>query len=329
MNLMARMRKVRDVLHRQLPYDYPRQLRIVKKASAGIRGFEALLFPDFVGRYGLGHFDRSLDALEFFTPLGSSEFGVRPFLLSDPQRTLKRMLVWAQHEDPQVRRLASEGCRPRLPWAPALPLFKKDPTPVLPILRTLKADPSEYVRRSVANHLNDIAKDHPDIALSLAREWLGTSPLTDWIVRHGCRTLLKAAHPDALALFGYGGRVTAAVRELKLSKQKVRIGEALGFSFTLEVKGRKPTRFRMEYAVYFMKANGKPVKKIFQIAEKDFPSGDTTISRTHRFHDLTTRKHHPGEHVVAVILNGREQARLTVILGPKVEKTLDPPTGVS
>jgi 3-methyladenine DNA glycosylase AlkC len=292
-----------------LPYGYPRQIKILEKAAASMEGFESMVFPDFVGRYGLDHFEVSMKALERFTPLGSSELGVRPFFVAHADATLRQALKWTHHGDPHVRRLASEGCRPRLPWAPALVAFKRDPLPILPILDALKADPSEYVRRSVANNLNDIAKDHPDVVLRIAREWRGTNPLTDWIVRHGCRSLLTAGHPQVLALFGYGGRVTASVSGLRLSPRRLRIGHTLEFAFSLDATSTRPRRLRLEYAIHFMKASGRRSVKVFQIAEKEFAPGAIEISRRHGFQDLTTRKHYPGEHLLAVIVNGREQVR--------------------
>ena len=119
--------------------------------------------------YGLGYPEESLHALEQITRLVSAEFAVRPFILRDPDRTMEYFRRWSLDENATVRRLASEGCRPRLPWAVALPMFKKDPSPLLPILENLKDDASLYVRKSVANNLNDISKDHPDLVLELAR----------------------------------------------------------------------------------------------------------------------------------------------------------------
>src|SRR5688572_14204950 len=149
------------------------------------------------------------------------------------------MLKWSKHARRHVRRLSSEGCRSRLPWAMAIPALKKDPSPILPILENLKNDESLFVRKSVANNLNDIAKDHPQVVLELVKKWKGNSEQTDWIIRHGCRTLLKKADQNVYALFGLNGKTNCEVNNLKLSKTKIKIGERLGFSFGLKNAGKK------------------------------------------------------------------------------------------
>jgi hypothetical protein len=206
-----------------------------------------------------------------------------------------------------VRRLASEGIRPRLPWAMALPQFKKDPAPLLPILENLKQDESDYVRRSVANNLNDISKDHPDVVLKIIKQWKNVSKETDWIVKHASRGLLKKGHTEALQSFGLNHAVKAEAQKLKLSKAKLAIGDAFDFSFTLELNEKKAHDLRVEYKIYFMKANGKQSPKVFQIGTYKFkPSGTMDIKRVHKFADLTTRKHHTGVHKLVVVVNGQE-----------------------
>ena len=155
--LKDRMRHVAQCLHEALPQHYPTALEILEKVAPSIRGFETISLPEFVGRYGLGDWDLSLAALAFFTRFGSSEYGIRPFLKQDPERAIEYMLRWAGDENEHVRRLASEGCRPRLPWGMGLVAFKKDPSLILPVLEKLQDDESEYVRKSVANNLNDIS----------------------------------------------------------------------------------------------------------------------------------------------------------------------------
>jgi len=207
-----------------------------------------------------------------------------------------------------VRRLSSEGCRPRLPWAMGLPDFKKDPSPILPILENLKADPSEYVRRSVANNLNDIGKDHPEIALQIARAWKGKSPETDWIIKHGCRTLLKRGHETALNLNGFDPKAKASVKEVTHSA-KVAIGDRLDFGFTFLSQEKKSTRFRLEYAVDYQTRSGKVSRKIFKLTENTFePFEPIQILRKQSFKDLTTRKHFKGRHYLRIFANGRELA---------------------
>ena len=163
-----------------------------------------MVFLDFVEVFGLDDYEASIPALEYFTQYMSAEFAVRPFIVKYPKQMLAQMLVWSKHTNPDVRRLSSEGSRPRLPWGIALPALKKDPAPVLPILEELKLDPSESVRRSVANNLNDIAKDHPEVTLQVLHSWqaLDREEIAA-ITRHALRTLLKDGHPQALELLGY------------------------------------------------------------------------------------------------------------------------------
>jgi 3-methyladenine DNA glycosylase AlkC len=274
----------------------------------------AVIFSEFVGRYGLEHWELSLPALAFFTPLASSEFGIRPFLLQDPERVLVTMREWANHPDEHVRRLASEGCRPRLPWGVSLPVFKEDPRPLLPILETLKDDPSDYVRKSVANNLNDISKDHPELVLDVCERWLGHSQERDRVVKQACRTLLKAGNPRALRLFGFGDPALIDVENLTLDRECISIGEDLQLSFELKVRAQEACPVRLERVVYYVKARGDLSPKVFQIKEGSFQPGDHVISRKHSFADLSTRRHYPGRHHIAVVVNGVEKARATVEL---------------
>ena len=199
--LKDKMRHSTLALHDVLPQDYRTALALLREVAPMVdrHGFEKMIFPDFVEVYGLDDWDVSLPALEQFTQQMSAEFAVRPFIVNDQARMMAQMFQWAHHASPAVRRLATEGCRPRLPWAMSLPALKADPSPILPILDALKADSSEDVRRSVANNLNDISKDHPDMVIDVLRRWqTEPSPEIQKIVNHALRTLIKAGHPDAL-----------------------------------------------------------------------------------------------------------------------------------
>jgi 3-methyladenine DNA glycosylase AlkC len=218
------------------------------------------------------------------------------------------MLQWTEHPDPHVRRLASEGCRPRLPWSMALNDFKKDPAPILPILYALRADESEYVRNSVANNLNDITKDHPQLILSIAQEWYGSHPGTDWILKHACRSLLKQGHPKALALFGFGQLAGVQLQNLTLHPTEITMGQDLTFSFTLLNNSTEPQKIRLEYGIDFVKANGSRTTKIFKISEKIIGSGQLEVTKTHRWREITTRVHYAGEHRLSIRVNGVELA---------------------
>lgn len=225
------------------------------------------------------------------------------------------MKRWTAHDNEHVRRLASEGCRPRLPWAMALPEFKRDPSPVLPILEALKADRSDYVRRSVANNLNDIAKDHPEVVLGVAQRWLGKNKLTDALVKHACRTLLKRGDVRALELFGYRRTATVKVTGLRLSAVTLQIGGDLRFQFAIVHRAGRPVPLRVEYAVDFVKASGRTSRKVFKITEATFaPDSPRLFDRKHQFRDFTTRKHHPGKHRLCILVNGVVSAEGNLML---------------
>jgi 3-methyladenine DNA glycosylase AlkC len=214
LELMDRMRKVTDCLRDALPQDYVRALALLRSVAAGVSGFDSLLFPDFVQRFGIECPDESIPALEYFTELCSSEMGVRPFIERYPDRMFRQLKQWAKSKNMDHRRLTSEGCRPRLPWASALNELKKYPAAILPILELLKDDSELYVRRSVANNLNDISKDHPDTVIEIVKRWQGQSKETDWIIKHACRTMLKQGRPDVLQLFGFAS--PSSIRGSKL-----------------------------------------------------------------------------------------------------------------
>jgi 3-methyladenine DNA glycosylase AlkC len=302
LELKQRMRHVTVALHDTLARPYPEAAGVVGRAAAHGRGFAYLSLSDYVEVYGLDDLAVSLEALKATTIACSSEFAVRPFLKRYPQATITAMRAWAADSDERVRRLASEGSRPRLPWGMALPAFKEDPSPTLPILERLRDDPSETVRRSVANHLNDISKDNPEVFLDLARRWKGERPETDKMLKHAARTLLKAGHPDAVRLFGFGGG-GVKIRRLRVKPDPVRIGGRLHYAF--DAVADQPTLVRIECVVYYRKKNGSHTRKTFKITETEL-EGTRTFERRLSFKDLSTRRHYPGPHHLSIMVNGRE-----------------------
>ena len=310
LELKARGRQVTLNMAKYLPPGYPDALAILEKVTRDYGGGFFVLgmsFPDFVEVYGLddAYWDLSVNALAKFTVYWSSELAVRPFIIKNEERMMAQMLEWAGHENEHIRRLASEGCRPALPWAVSLPKFKKDPAPILPILARLKTDPSAYVRKSAANNLNDISKTRPDVVVRIAKEWYGEHEYTNWIIKHGCRTLLKKGDREILALFGLGDNTNVTAGDFKLDAASVPIGGELGFSFTLHAV--KAAKVRLEYAVDYVKSGGKHSRKIFQISEVTLKENEKKpYVRKHSFADLSTRKHYPGTHRVTLIVNGEE-----------------------
>ena len=312
--LKDRMHHVTRCLHQTLPPDFPAALDILKSIASSLRGFYPFVCSDYVECYGLEHWELSMLALAFFTQFGSSEFAVRPFIARDPARAMAVLASWADDPNHHVRRLASEGCRPSLPWGMALPMFQQDPAPILPILEKLKDDESEYVRKSVANNLNAMSKDHPELALDLAERWYGRSPRTDWIVRHALRTLLKAGNTRALALLGVAEQGRARVEKLTLDRATLPIGVDLHYQFTLHVEGEEPCQVRLELAVDYVKGRGQLSRKVFAIREDRFAPGSHVITRRFSFADRSTRRHYPGQHYLTIVVNGVEMAKASVQL---------------
>jgi 3-methyladenine DNA glycosylase AlkC len=309
LELKERMKRISYSLHEFLPKDYNESIPILLKVAPEFGGFEAMFFPDFVENNGLDkqNWKLSIKALEELTQYSSSEFAIRPFIIADSKETMKTMLKWSKSKSYHVRRLASEGCRPRLPWAIAIDEFKKDPNLILPILENLKNDPELYVRRSVANNLNDISKDHPKLALKIASSWLGKTIETDWVVKHGLRTLLKKGDSKALKLFGYSPVKSLVIGEVKLQRKRLKIGETLEFKFTLTCKSR--SKLRVEYAIDYLKKNGTHSKKVFKISEKLYEKGEHIISSKQSFKEMSTRKHYRGPHFISIVVNGVQKEK--------------------
>ena len=317
LELSGRWLQITKRLGEYLPSDYKQAIAILDKVAPLADDWFGIIFPYFVDLFGQdpAHWDISIPALARYTVYSSSEFAVRPFIINHEERMMAQMFEWSKDECEHLRRLASEGCRPALPWSQALPKYKEDPTPVLPILEQLKADPSRYVQKSVANNLNDISKTHPELVVEIAEKWLGKDKNTDWIVKHACRTLLKQGNRDALALFGFFDGTAIELKDFALSAKSTSLGSDIGFSFAVTTD--EPTKLRLEYAIDFMKANGKQSRKVFQISESELKAGELrSYDKKHSFADLSTRKHYPGAHAITLIINGAERETLDFELLP-------------
>ena len=256
------------------------------------------------------HFDVALALLKDLTKQSSSEFAIRPFLAAEQERTLAVLEEWVGDANHHVRRLVSEGTRPRLPWGKRLSAFVEDPSPVLPLLEALKDDPSEYVRRSVANNLNDIAKDHPDLVVETAGRWLeGASEERRRLVRHACRTLVKQGHPGALEALGYGPP-RISLRELTVLTPEVRLGEALRFEVAFRSDADTAQDLMVDYVVHHRKANGTTSPKVFKWKILTLGAGKEHVAvRRHPMKRISTRKYYPGAHFVELQVNGRTMGR--------------------
>ncbi|UTJ07534.1 DNA alkylation repair protein [Arcobacter roscoffensis] len=312
LELKQRMRHIALMLNKFLLITYEKQLEILKPVSTKFSGFEAMFFQDFVEVFGLDDFENSMKALEVFTIDSSSEFAIRAFILKYEDKTLNQMKLWAKSENEHLRRLSCEGCRPRLPWAVALPKFKNDPSKVLEIIELLKNDKSKYVQKSLANNLNDISKDNPQIVIDFVSKNLGISKDLDWICKHASRTLLKKGDKKILKLFDYGTTSHIDIRNFKYDSS-VNLGDYFTFSFdlnSLETLGN----LRVEYAIYYKKANSTNSKKVFMISQNEHKTKNKSFIKKLSFKDLTTRKHYLGEHFVSIILNGEEKIKRSFVL---------------
>ncbi|CAI2767743.1 DNA alkylation repair protein [Flavobacterium collinsii] len=312
-----RMKHTTVVLHQFMPQNFPEAISLLDKIIENLKknsftdsNLAFIFFADYIEMYGLDDFKTSTKAFVSITQFISCEFAVRPFILKYKEEMTDEMTKWSLHENHHVRRLASEGSRSRLPWAMAIPYLKKDPASILPILENLKNDPSEYVRRSVANNLNDIVKDNPQIVLKIARNWKGYSKETDGIIKHGCRTLLKQGHPEILSYYGLES-TNIELSSFEIKTPIVKIGDYLQFHFHLNNKNNEPKTIRLEYAVHYRKAKGHLAKKVFKISEKIYlPNETIKVERNQSFKIITTRVFHTGKHQLSIIINGTESETL-------------------
>lgn len=305
--LNARMRHASITLRTYLPADFREAVAVLRDLAPRMpNGYTALIYPDLVGQFGQHDPAFSLAALKFFTSFGSSEFAVREFFRRDVQGTLKVMRTWAEDDNEHVRRLASEGSRPRLPWSFRLEAVLKDPKLTTPILERLRTDDSLYVRKSVANHLNDFSKDHPMYMIGVLRKWDRKHPHTAWIAKHASRTLIKAGNVDALALFAFDSKVKVRVEDLVLSPKHLKLGDTLQLAFTVVSEVARTQQLVIDYAIHYRKANGGTSKKVFKLKEVELgPKASLDMTKRQRIVDFSTRKHYAGEHVVAVLVNGK------------------------
>ena len=250
-------------------------------------------------------FDEAMDVLALLTPRNTSEFSIRPLLAARPERALAIMRGWTGHEHPHVRRLASEGSRPLLPWGKRIPALVRDPELALPILDALRTDPDDYIYRSVANHLNDHSRAHPEWVLGTAQRWAGEGGgESAWVIKHALRTLVKAGNPVALELLGFGGaslRVDGPV----LDAASVSWGGELALGARIVNDGAEPARLVVDYALHLQGSRGSGRRKVFKVATPTLAPGEEWgFERTFSFRPISTRVYYPGEHQIELLVNG-------------------------
>ncbi len=314
LELKERSNLIIDTLKIHLPKEFDEALSILLASKideitvmevTGFDGFIMMPLTGYISRYGLEYFDLSTRALYEMTKCFTAEFDIRFFIEKYPDQMFELLSQWAKDPNVHVRRLVSEGTRPRLPWAFQLKAFIKDPTYVIALLTLLKDDCELYVRRSVANNLNDISKEHPQIVIETLKSWQNGSKEMAWITKHALRTLVKAADPRALELLGYSSEIKLE-SSLRLSTTELNIGDTLAFEVCLKNKDTEAADLLIDYIVWYQKKSGKRTPKVFKLLQKKIAPGSIIeLKKEHKFRDLTTRKHHAGVHEIALQINGK------------------------
>lgn len=323
LELKERVDLIIEALNKFLPKKFSETAKILKALpkhwdsgdeNDPLSGFAIWPVTDYVGVYGIHAPSASLDVLVKLTPLFSAEFAIRPFIEIHPKTTFTYLNSWVEHRDEHVRRLVSEGTRPRLPWGKRLNGFIEDPSPIFPLLEKLKHDPSLYVRRSVANNLNDISKDHPERVITFLTAWSkDRNEHIDWIIKHALRTLIKSGHPKVFPLLGFDVNPTFSVKQLSLQQKKIRVGDLL--EFNLDLVSKKQQKFVLDYAIHFVKASDKTSKKVFKWKNISMRKQEKlALKKSHSFKEISTRKYYVGKHVIAIHINGVVIAELPFLL---------------
>lgn len=317
LELKARVEHVIAALAAHLPAGFCQTARILEQVAevwpeqpqGQWSSFTAWPLIDYVSVYGLNYPQRAFVVLEKLTPLFTAEFAIRPFLDRHFELTHQQLRRWTEHDNEHVRRLASEGIRPRLPWAQQLPVLRRDPTPIWPILEALKTDPSLYVRRSVANNLNDISKDHPEAVMARCREWQQLeNKNTDWLINHGLRTLVKSGRAEVYPLLGFSDKPSISAIQLHLSKAEIKLGDSIRLTLTLTTQ--QSERLVVDYRIGYQRADGRPGWKVFKWKNIKTQGGESlTLTKSQAFKPLSTRRYYPGEHLVECLVNGQVAAR--------------------
>ena len=326
LELKARAMQLADALEATLPADFAAAAGVIEASLAppprgealdelrghpdGLAGWPLWPMGEFVARRGLGTPERALQTLREITQRFTAEWAIRPFIVTHPQRVYATLQRWTADPSPHVRRLVSEGSRPRLPWGLQLKSLIADPSPTLPLLRALQDDESEYVRRSVANHLNDIAKDHPGLVVQWLAEHLPGAPAPRrQLLKHASRTLIKQGHPQVMKAWGLGQALNGTL-QFSVSPKRVRIGDSLTLQLTLVSTSARAQALQIDYAVHHVKASGASSPKVFKGWSLNLaPQATLSLTKRHSMRVVTTRRYHPGRHEVDVRINGRVLAQ--------------------
>lgn len=306
LELKERINVIADQLKKFLPDDYGKVIKIISAVAPKVKGFENWTLLTYVEKFGLNNFDQSVKAMELLTQYSTAEFAIRPYMIKYTDQMMPILHRWAFDKNEHVRRLAAEASRPRGVWVAHIEAFKKDPAPVLELLEKLKADESLYVRKAVANNLNDITKEHPQKVIALCKRWQkDKNKQTDWIIKHGCRTMIKKGIPGALALFGFSDTPKVSAIMIQPKKKSYRLGDEINFEYELTSQFSQKQKLAVDYKIHYLKKSGNHSAKVFKLTEKVIsPRSTIKVSTRQSFADMSTRKHYPGQHKIELIVNG-------------------------
>jgi 3-methyladenine DNA glycosylase AlkC len=324
LELKERVIHIANKLKILLPKNLLESLNILKGAIKqnendliGLTGFSVWPLTEYVALYGIDEFDLSMKVLKEMTKVFTGEFAVRTFFLNDEKRTLKYFEKWVNDKDLHVRRLVSEGSRPLLPWGQKLPGFVENPLATWKLLEALKNDESEYVRKSVANHINDHSKNHPDLVVKKLLEWQkigGFDKNLDWVIRHASRTLIKKGHERAFILHGVtAGRIE--VLSQKIITKKVVLGNILQVEVEFKNKSSKKLKIILDHEVHLLRNNNKHTIKCFKGKNTELMPGEQKImSFNIPLKSVTTRKYYNGQQFWNIKVNGKSEEKLAFTL---------------
>lgn len=314
LEMKDRVRLIRDQLKKTLPENYKESLKILLHStkSGKLTGFSLWPYTEFIQTYGLDHVKLSLEGLKHLTTLFTSEWAVRPFIKKDLYLTLDFLKKCALDKNHHVRRWVSEGSRPRLPWGEKLHVFIEKPELSCSLIEPLIFDPELYVRKSVANHINDITKDNPEFAINILKKWNSKIKTNeqrerlDWIIRHALRSLIKAGNAEALKLIGVSSKVDVKMNNFKIMNPSINMGEKVEFAFELVSNSSKSQIIVLDYVVHFKKANGQTSPKVFKLKNLELkPKQKLSIKKAHPVKKITTRKYYSGEQILEIQINGQ------------------------
>ncbi len=322
MRLRDRVDIVRDALVADLPRDFASTRTIIHEALDDplltgwmIWPVSELITAKALDSGTIEDFDAAMETLALLTDRLTCEFAIRAMIIDRPERALQHAQDWTQHENEHVRRLATEGTRLYLPWAKCVPWLVANPRETRAILDASYQDPAEYVRRSVANHLNDLSRVDPKALIETATAWVGNADEnTAWVLRHGLRTLTKQGHAQALALLGFSGD-DLSISEPQLASDRIAWNGEIAFTTQVTNHGDAEANVAIDYSIGFLRANGSHGSKTFKLATRKIGPGETvTLGKTHSFRPITTRKYYPGVHTLTAQANGKKSAQTDFML---------------